>query len=129
LLRGLYRDPSARYASAMEMTTVLEEAFVRPWQKAGIQLVTIPTGPFLSGQGDTAQIRQLPAFDIMRFPVTVAQFAAFVAETGYITLAEQEGWGIEPFSPMWAIAGFTCGGEVSCVSSPPITPRCSNSSP
>jgi len=101
LLRGLRREPSARYASAMEMTTALEEAFVRPWQKAGIQLVTIPTGPFLSGQGDTAQIRQLPAFDIMRFPVTVAQFAAFVAETGYITLAEQEGWGMAYNGARW----------------------------
>ncbi len=101
LLQGLARDPTDRYATAADMIAALEEAFIRPWQKVGIQLVAIPPGPFLSGQGETAQMRQLPAFSIMRFPVTVAQFAAFVADTGYATLAEREGWGLAYDGARW----------------------------
>ena len=101
LLRGVERDPAARFASARAMVDALEEAFVRPWQKAGVQLLEISVGPFLAGEGDAAHTRHLPAFQIMQFPVTVAQFAAFVAETGYITLAEREGWGLAYDGARW----------------------------
>lgn len=65
--------------------------------------VTIPAGDFLMGSEparDRAALEDelpqhtlyLPTFEIARVPVTVAQFAAFVAATGYQTSAEAMGW-------------------------------------
>jgi formylglycine-generating enzyme required for sulfatase activity len=49
----------------------------------------------------------LPAFKIARVPVTVAQFAAFVAATGYRTTAEEKGsaWGFGADSKWGEIKG------------------------
>jgi sulfatase modifying factor 1 len=75
------------------------------WQQIGIEMIPIPAGPFLMGS-DKAKDKlarddelplhtvYLPAFRIARVPVTVAQFAQFVAATGYKTTAEMadEAW-------------------------------------
>ena len=64
--------------------------------------VAIPAGPFLMGsdpqRDPDAQSNEQPqhrvhldAYRISRTPVTVAQFAAFVDATGYVTTAEQAG--------------------------------------
>ena len=67
-----------------------------------IAWVTIPAGEFLMGsdkkkdkQADDDEMPQhkihLPEYRIARFPVTVAQFAAFVEATGHRTTAEERG--------------------------------------
>ncbi|MCB0068322.1 MAG: SUMF1/EgtB/PvdO family nonheme iron enzyme, partial [Caldilineaceae bacterium] len=64
--------------------------------------VEIPAGPFLMGsdkrkddQAYDDELPQhtmtLPAYRMARMPVMVAQFAAFVEATGYMTQAEQQG--------------------------------------
>ena len=59
-------------------------------------MIEIPTGPFImgsnAGAGDEAPAHEvdLPAFEIDRFEVTNADFAIFVAATGYQTDAEKE---------------------------------------
>ncbi|HKJ57147.1 MAG TPA: formylglycine-generating enzyme family protein [Nitriliruptoraceae bacterium] len=62
---------------------------------AGSDLVTIPAGEFTMGD-DRGQPEERPAhrvvvsgFAIERHPVTNAQFAAFVADTGYVTVAQR----------------------------------------
>jgi len=45
--------------------------------------VEVPAGSFRMGDGEAQREVELPAFYIARFPVTVAQFRAFVAESGY----------------------------------------------
>ena len=45
------------------------------------QFVEIPGGIFL--EGDALKKRSLPAFSMGKYPVTVSQFSAFVAATGY----------------------------------------------
>jgi formylglycine-generating enzyme required for sulfatase activity len=45
--------------------------------------VEIPAGPFLMGEDDEQHEVTLPAFSIGRYPVTVAQFRAFVEHSGY----------------------------------------------
>lgn len=65
-------------------------------------LVRVPAGPFLMGSDKAtdslAYDNELPQhlvylseFQIGRFPVTVAEFAAFVQETRYVTNAERAG--------------------------------------
>lgn len=68
---------------------------------AGMEFCLVPAGEFLMGS-DKAQDPQafdnelpqhrlyLDAYYIGRYPVTVAQFAAFVRATGYRTIAEQQ---------------------------------------
>jgi sulfatase modifying factor 1 len=64
--------------------------------------VTVPAGPFLMGtdemppNGEPSGSRPLhtvhvETFHIARRPVTVADFARFVADTGYVSTAEQRG--------------------------------------
>lgn len=49
----------------------------------------------LDGEADERPLRQVPvpAFRFMRTEVTNAAFAAFVTATGYVTKAEEAGWG------------------------------------
>jgi formylglycine-generating enzyme required for sulfatase activity len=60
-------------------------------------MVEIPAGPFTMGNdsGDPedapAHEVEVPAFEIDRFEVTNADFAAFIAATGYVTDAETAG--------------------------------------
>jgi len=66
-----------------------------------IDWVDIPAGPFL--YGEEREKKTLPAFRIARFPVTTAQFQAFVDDGGY----EHDAWwqGLaqrpEPVRPRW----------------------------
>ena len=70
-------------------------------------MIEIPAGPFIMGsdEGDPedspAHEVDLSAFEIDKFEVTNADYAAFAEETGYLTYAEQQGfaswreaWGI-----------------------------------
>ncbi len=52
-----------------------------PWQRIGIELITIPAGEFL--YGEDKQKVNLPAYRIARTPVTNAQYRAFVDATNY----------------------------------------------
>jgi formylglycine-generating enzyme required for sulfatase activity len=61
--------------------------------KTGIELIRIPAGPFLYGEGKNQTRIQLPEYWIGRTPVTNVQFARFVEATGYRTTAEKEGSG------------------------------------
>jgi len=104
----------------------------------GLRLVTIPAGKFLMGsteaemrrvQGEwsvqEAQLRaESPSHSVRltngflmgKYPVTAAQFAAFVNETGYRTVAEKQGWGwvydereqhwAKTFGASWRNPGF-----------------------
>jgi formylglycine-generating enzyme required for sulfatase activity len=45
--------------------------------------VEIPEGPFVMGEDDDKHKVSLPAYYIARYPVTVAQFRAFVEDSGY----------------------------------------------
>ncbi len=81
-----------------------------------LELVCVPAGEFLMGS-DKAQDPlafddelpqhrlHLPEYWIGKYPVTVAQFAAFVKATGYKTTAEQRGggwnWGKEIKGANW----------------------------
>lgn len=59
-------------------------------------MVTIPGGTFLMGSDDfypeerPVHERRLAPFELDRTPVTNDAFAAFVADTGYVTVAERE---------------------------------------
>jgi formylglycine-generating enzyme len=79
--------------------------------------VRIPAGPFLMGsdlaidplarQEEMLQhLLELPAFQICRTPVTLAQFAAFVLTTRHLTGAEAAGWAYGWTGSFWTeIAG------------------------
>jgi iron(II)-dependent oxidoreductase len=68
-------------------------------------MVEIPAGPFTMGSEDgdpedgPARQVDLPAFEIDRFEVTNADYAAFVSETDYVTFAEEQGFGT--WRDMW----------------------------
>lgn len=62
----------------------------------GLDFVKIPSGRFVMGSDEfypeegPAREVEVTGFALQRGPVTVAQFARFVEETGYATLAERE---------------------------------------
>jgi sulfatase modifying factor 1 len=82
---------------------LLQATSLVPADGAVLDLVPVPYGVFLVGGEeqdpdafpcDTPQHKRfLDDYFIGKYPVTVRQFAAFVAATGYRTLAEQEGTG------------------------------------
>jgi formylglycine-generating enzyme required for sulfatase activity len=47
------------------------------------EMVLIPEGPFLMGEGEAVHSITVPAFYIARHPITNADYAAFVAASGY----------------------------------------------
>lgn len=73
-----------------------------PPPRLDLGLAPIPGGEYLLGTDDAegfpadgegpARLVTLRPFRLARHAVTVAQFAAFVAATGYVTVAEHEGW-------------------------------------
>lgn len=62
----------------------------------GLEFVEIPSGRFVMGSDEfypeegLAREVEVTGFALQRGPVTVAQFARFVEDTGYVTLAERE---------------------------------------
>lgn len=108
LLRGLAMKPEQRYGSAAEFVAGLAAAAAQPWQQIGMQFADVPAGPFTFGEGNAARALTLPAFEIAIFPVTVAQFASFVAATGYVTQAEREGWGLAFTGTRWEKVRGAC---------------------
>ena len=98
----------AETTSALELRNGATDA--SPWPSSGVPLaaiafdwVTIPAGEFLMGSDKTKDkladddetpqhTLYLPEYRIARVPVTVAQFAAFMAANpGYRTTAEEQG--------------------------------------
>ena len=84
----------------------------------GSDAVEIPEGSFRMGTDDErfpadreGPVRSVdvPAFAIGRAPVTNAEFAAFVAETGHVSEAERWGWSFVFWSDVPASAGLTEG--------------------
>ncbi len=77
--------------------TVEPDPTPEPAPKLDVEVVLIPAGPFTMGSdsGDPedapARTVDLPAFEIDKFEVTNDDFALFVADTGYVTSAEQDG--------------------------------------
>lgn len=63
---------------------------VRIHPKDGKAMVHVPAGDFL--YGDSKEKRTLPEFWIDKTPVTNAEFARFVEETGHKTTAEKQGY-------------------------------------
>ncbi|WP_210418490.1 formylglycine-generating enzyme family protein [Agromyces intestinalis] len=59
-------------------------------------LVPIPAGRFLMGSAEFSadetpvHVREVATFELEQHPVTNEQFAAFVADTGYVTVAERD---------------------------------------
>ncbi len=77
-----------------------------------LKLVSVPAGEFLMGSDRTIDAKaadpelpqhklSLPAYFIGRAPVTVTQFYAFIAVTGYQTTAEQIGHGYTISDGTW----------------------------
>jgi formylglycine-generating enzyme required for sulfatase activity len=73
--------PEGYAASPTNTRAPGEAGFTIVCARDGMELVLVPGGPFLCG-GDRAEV-DLPAFYVDRNEVTSAQFARFVAETGY----------------------------------------------
>ena len=92
LLRGLARDPAQRFPDATSLIAALSVA-AQPsgWQQLGLQFASIPAGPFTFGEGPSAHLTNLPPYQLTLFPITNAQFAAFIAATSFVTQAEREG--------------------------------------
>jgi formylglycine-generating enzyme required for sulfatase activity len=77
-----------------------------------LELVLVPAGPFVLGAEEQdpdvftndapAHTRYLDDYYIGRYPVTVRQFAAFAAASGYRTLAEMEGNGWVYSGAQWS---------------------------
>ena len=95
--------PGPIAAHWLEMVSPRSHAAAAP-ARIAFDWVEIPAGPFWMGS-DRQSEHNIPenetpmhsvtlgAYRISRAPVTVAQFAAFVQATGYVTTAEKQGWG------------------------------------
>lgn len=99
VMRCLADDPADRPWDGEELARLLTERGVE------IRWVEVPAGAFLMGcdpaQDPAADADEAPqhhvrlsAYQIGMHPVTVAQFAAFVDVTGYVTAAESRGWSV-----------------------------------
>jgi len=88
---------------------------LRPDGLPDIDWVEIPAGPFL--YGDEGETRELPSFFIARYPVTSAQYQAFIDDGGYrdkrwwdglakwIEVPEPPGWG-QPNRPRETVSWY-----------------------
>ena len=113
------KDPNQRYNTAQAFVTALKNALIEPplgigstkiSPKDGMVMVYVPAGPFLMGSADSdsdadewekpQRMVYLDGYWIDKTPITNRMFAKFVAETGYQTEAEKEGWS-------WAWNGST----------------------
>jgi formylglycine-generating enzyme required for sulfatase activity len=80
---------------------LLAEADWPPLPPPGMEvpegMVWVPPGPFIMGgedeEGGTRVVRLEQGVFVARTPVTNAEFSRFVEATGYVTTAEEEGWG------------------------------------
>lgn len=98
---GQKMKPSGRSKQLMDRDSGTER---RRWPIDGKEMVYVPAGEFL--YGEDGQQLSLPAYWIDRTPVTQAEFARFVAATGYVTTAETAGTGCANLRGHWEdIAG------------------------
>jgi formylglycine-generating enzyme len=91
--KPMYPFPYAKTATKLVLSNSVTTG------REGSELVEIPGGPFWMGSTE-GEIDELPPqqidlspFRISRTEVTVSQFARFVKETSYLTVAEQNGYG------------------------------------
>jgi formylglycine-generating enzyme required for sulfatase activity len=75
------------------------EAEIPIFKQLGIELIKVPEGDFIHGFGGEKERRYLPAYRIMKFPVTVGQFRKFGAATG-ATMPSPPEWGWLENHPM-----------------------------
>ena len=68
-----------------------------PRSGLGIELVPIPAGEFL--YGDDKERKYLPGYEIMKYPVTVAQYRQFCQATGRV-MPIAPNWGWQDTHPM-----------------------------
>jgi formylglycine-generating enzyme required for sulfatase activity len=70
-------------------------AFTIPVAGMEIQMCGIPGGKFMFGQkeGDPGLEKEVPAFSMMRYEVSVSEFKQFIEATGYKTDAERHSGG------------------------------------
>ena len=109
--RVMAKDPNQRYNTAQEFVRALKYVLVEPplgigstmiSPKDGMVMVYVPDGPFLMGSSNfdpnaddnekPQRMVYLDGYWIDQTPVTNRMFAKFVAETGYETEAEKDGW-------------------------------------
>ncbi len=89
--------PTAEVTAAPEQTEQAETPEAPQALSVTDIMIEIPAGPFTMGsdEGDPedapAHEVDLPAFEIDKFEVTNADFAAFADTTGYVTFAEKQG--------------------------------------
>ncbi len=98
-------EPDAVFEAVRQQAQSVERNNLGHWQADlgdGHVLIYVPAGPFEMGSLEGEAFEQplhrveLSGYWVGKFPVTVAQFRAFVGETGYVTDAERgEGCWIE----------------------------------
>ena len=89
----LYRFVSRRCGGNRSLAEdVTQETWLKAvvhWRKKGLPdepllgFVEVPGGPFLMGEGEERHEVELPTYYMARYPVTHAQYAVFVQETGH----------------------------------------------
>ncbi|MBF8305626.1 MAG: hypothetical protein HW398_814, partial [Acidobacteria bacterium] len=91
--------PSRRYLLVLLILPLVSLAalpFVYPQTSAPTEMITVPAGRFTMGSDDgpaderPAHPVELAAFAIDRFPVTNAQFAAFLTGVGPVNLSGEK---------------------------------------
>jgi formylglycine-generating enzyme required for sulfatase activity len=99
MLAAETRDPAVsiwQRASAGEVLAMVGDPRFRAdaWSLPDLPLVgylEIPEGPFLMGEGKDQHEVTLPTYYLAIYPVTVAQYQAFMDETGFAP-ADEDGW-------------------------------------
>jgi len=105
------KEPNQRYNTAQAFVTALKNVLIKPplgigstmiSPKDGMVMLYVPAGPFLMGSADSdsqaddeekpQRMVYLDGYWIDQTPITNRMFAKFVAEIGYQTQAEKEGW-------------------------------------
>ncbi len=87
LLKGGHLSPAERAAAGNSLARLgdprfREDAWYLPADEM-LGFVEIPEGPFTMGEGKEEHPLDLPTYYIARWPVTVAQFRAFVEDSGH----------------------------------------------
>ena len=113
--------PDPAFEAVRRLAVAIEQNDLGHWEAdlgSDHTLIHVPAGPFEMGSRDGEPFEQpvhtvnLSGYWIGKFPITVAQFRTFVADTGYVTDAERaEGcWVEEPGDVRYdaTLAGTVC---------------------
>jgi formylglycine-generating enzyme required for sulfatase activity len=113
---GIKKEKNGRYFSQLQSGLKVE-------------MVHVPAGPFVFGDGEHSQIAALEkGFWIDKTPVTIEQFRDFVKATKYVTEAEQSGGGYTIAGTEWKKNKkaawwdpFALGGKIDEMLNHPVT--------